>query len=98
MVVSYKIKQTKDNEVARSKESGSITNYTPTKTSPTMVADEFPTPQVHTLQLCEKFRRNERRNEHYNDLYHLNHKIEMELMYRFQFGMCFHLDKIDLCR
>jgi hypothetical protein len=72
MVVSYETKQTKDNEVARSKESGSVTNYTPTKTSPTMVADEFPTPQVRSLQLCEIFRGNERGTEHYNDLYHLN--------------------------
>jgi hypothetical protein len=72
MVVSYKIKQTKDNEVSRSKESGSVTNSTPTKTSPTMVADEFPTPQVRNLQQCETFSGNERGIDHYNDLYHLN--------------------------
>jgi hypothetical protein len=72
VVVSYKIRQTKDNEVARSKESGSKTNSTPTKKSPTMVAEEFPTPQVSTSQLYETFSGNEHGNEHYNDLFHLN--------------------------
>jgi hypothetical protein len=99
MVVSYKIKQTKDNEVARSKDSGSITNSKPTKASPTMVADEFPTPQVNNVQLCETFRGNERGTGNYNELYHLNRAaIEMELMYRVQFGMFFHLEEIDVCR
>jgi hypothetical protein len=72
MVVSYKIKQTKDNEIAWSKEYGPVINSTPTKTSPTMVADEFPTPQVRNLLLCETFGGNERGTEHYNDLYYLN--------------------------
>jgi hypothetical protein len=72
VVVSYKIKQTKDNEVARSKESGSKMNSTPTKNSPTMVAEEFPTPQVSTLQLYEIFRGNEHGTAQYNDLFHLN--------------------------
>jgi hypothetical protein len=72
MVVGYKIKQMKDSEVTRSKESGSKTNSTPTKTSLTMVAEEFSTPSVHNLQLCETFRGNERGTEHYNYLYHLN--------------------------
>jgi hypothetical protein len=72
MVVSYKIKQMKDNDFTRSKESGFVTNSTQTKTSPTMVADEFPTPQAHNLQLCETFCGNERGTEHCNNLYHLN--------------------------
>jgi hypothetical protein len=72
MVVSYKIKQTKDNEVARSKEFGSKTNSTPTKNSPTMVAAEFPTPQVSSLQLYATFRGNEHGTGNYNDLFHLN--------------------------
>jgi hypothetical protein len=72
MVVSYKIKQTKDNKFARSKESGSKTNSTPKK-SPTMVAEEFPTPRVSNLQLYEIFLGNEHGTEHYNDLFHLNH-------------------------
>jgi hypothetical protein len=72
MVVSYKIKQTKDNKVTRSKESGSKMNSTPTKTAPTMVADEFPTPQERNLQLCETFPGNECGTEYANDLYHLN--------------------------
>jgi hypothetical protein len=72
MVVSYNIKQRKDNEVARSKESNTVTTSSPTKTSPTMVADKFPTSQVRNLQLCETFHGNEHGNEHYNELYHLN--------------------------
>jgi hypothetical protein len=58
MVVSYKIKQTKDNEVSRSKKSGSKTISTPTKKSPTMVAEEIPPRQVSNLQLYEIFRGN----------------------------------------
>jgi hypothetical protein len=76
MVVSYKIKQTKDNEVARSEELGSKANSTLTKSSPTMVAEEFPTPQVSTLQLYATFHGNEHGTEHYNDLFHLNRPSE----------------------
>jgi hypothetical protein len=72
MIVSYKIKETKDNEVSCSRDSSSKTNSTPTQKSPTMVAEEFPTPQVSNLQLYETFRGNEHGNEHYNDLFHLN--------------------------
>jgi hypothetical protein len=72
MVVSYKIKQTKDNEVTRLKISGSKTNSKPTENSPTTVAEEFPTPQVSNLQLYDTFRGNEHGTEHYNDLFHLN--------------------------
>jgi hypothetical protein len=72
MVVSYKIKQTKDNEVACSKESGSKTISTPTKNSLTMVADKFPTPQVSNLQLYETFCGNEHGTGDCNDLFHLN--------------------------
>jgi hypothetical protein len=72
MVVSYKIKQTKDNEVAHLKESVSKMNSTPTKKSPTMVVEEFPTPRVSNLQLYETFRGNEHGTKPYNDLFHLN--------------------------
>jgi hypothetical protein len=75
MVVSYKIKQMKDNEVARSEESGSKMNTTPTKSSPTMVAEEFPTPQVSILQLYATFIGNGHGTEHYNDLSHLNRPL-----------------------
>jgi hypothetical protein len=46
MVVSYKIKQTKDNGVARQMKSVTVTKSSPTKPSSTVVAEEFPTPQV----------------------------------------------------
>jgi hypothetical protein len=70
MVVSYKIKQMKDNEVARSEESASKTNTTPTTKSPTMVAEEFPTPQVSILQLYATFRGNGHGNGHGTEHYH----------------------------
>jgi hypothetical protein len=47
-------------------------NSTPTKNSPTMVDEEFPTRKVSNVQLYDTFRGNEHRNEHYNDLFHLN--------------------------
>jgi hypothetical protein len=53
-----KIKQTKYNEVACSEESGHKTNSAPAQGSPTMVAEEFPTPQVSSLQLYVTIRGN----------------------------------------
>jgi hypothetical protein len=72
MVISYKIKKTEDNEVAQSEVSASKTDTTPPKISPTMVAEEFPTPQVSTLQLYVTFSGNGHGTEYYNDLFHLN--------------------------
>jgi hypothetical protein len=68
MVVSYKIKQKKDNEVARSKVSASKTNMIPPKSSPAMGAEEFPTPQVSILQMYATFLG----TEYYKDLFYLN--------------------------
>jgi hypothetical protein len=64
MVVSYKIEQTKVNEVARSKESGSKTNTAPKNLSPT--------PRAINLQMYSTFHGNENGIELYNDLFHLN--------------------------
>jgi hypothetical protein len=72
MVVSYKIKQTKDNGVARQMKYVPVTNYSPTKPSSTVVAEEFPTPQVRSLQLCETYCGNEHRTESCNGIIHLN--------------------------
>jgi hypothetical protein len=55
MVVSYKIKKTKDNGVASEMKSVPVTNSPPTNFSSTVVAEEFPTPQVRSLQLCETY-------------------------------------------
>jgi hypothetical protein len=72
MVVSYKIKQTKDNGVASKMRSVPVKNSSPTKPSSTVVAEEFPTPQVRLLQLCETFGGNERGTESCNGIFHLN--------------------------
>jgi hypothetical protein len=72
MVVSYKIKQTKDNGVARHMKSITVTNSSPTKPSSTVVAEEFPTPQVRSLQLCETYCGNERGTESCNGIIHIN--------------------------
>jgi hypothetical protein len=72
MVVSYKIKQTKDNGVACEMKSVPVTNSSPTKPSSTVVAEEFPTRQVRILQLCETYRGNERGTESCNGIIHLN--------------------------
>jgi hypothetical protein len=72
MLVSYKIKQTKDNGVARQMKSVPVTNYSPTKPSSTVVAEEFPTQQVRSLQLCETCCGNERGTESCNGIIHLN--------------------------
>jgi hypothetical protein len=49
-----------------------IANSSPTKPSTTVVAEEFPTPQLRSLQLCETFRGNERGTESCNGVFHLN--------------------------
>jgi hypothetical protein len=72
MVVSYKSKQTKNNGVARQMKSVPVTNSSPTKPSSTVVAEEFPIPQVRSLQLCETYCGNERGTESCNDIIHLN--------------------------
>jgi hypothetical protein len=46
MVVRCKIKQTKENGVARQMKSVTVTNSSPTKPSSTVVAEEFPTLHV----------------------------------------------------
>jgi hypothetical protein len=72
MVVSYKIKQTKDNGVVCQMKYVTITNSSPTKPSSTVVAEEFPTPQVRSLQLCETYCGNERGTESCNGIIHRN--------------------------
>jgi hypothetical protein len=72
MVVSYKIKQTKDNGVASEMKSVPVTNSPPTNSSSTVVAEEFPTPQVRSLQLCETYCGNEHGTESCNGIIHLN--------------------------
>jgi hypothetical protein len=72
MVNSYKIKQTKDNGVARQMKSVPVTNSSPTKPLSIVVAEEFPTSQVRILQLCETYCGNERGTESCNGIIHLN--------------------------
>jgi hypothetical protein len=72
MVVSYQIKQTKDNGVARQMKYLTVMNSSPTKPSSTVVAEEFTTPLVCNLQLCETHCGNERGTESCNGIIHLN--------------------------
>jgi hypothetical protein len=72
MVVSYKIKQTKYNEVIWSQVSGSKSNMTRPQNPPSMVAEELPTPQVSMLQLDAISGGNEHGTENYNRMFHLN--------------------------
>jgi hypothetical protein len=72
MVVSYKIKQTKYNGDAGQMKSVPVANSSPTKPSSTVVAEEFSTPEVRSLQLCETYYGNERGTKSCYGIIHLN--------------------------
>jgi hypothetical protein len=56
MAPSYKVNETKDNEVPISERASGESDTTRPKTPPNMVSEEFPTPQVSQLQLYVTFR------------------------------------------